>query len=201
VPRAASGVALLPSTPLPSPRGAMFRRRNWSDAAPFRRVRNFSPPRASSARMTRRKNLESTSGAAMHLDEHRGRAVVLFCETRRHTADNEALKRACGRLAVSGIHGDRLRVLGVADVRGLRPFRAIVRAAVREAAKRFGVELWMDWDGALEPLALSGRSDVFVIAPDGDTLFHRSGPLDHAATDHFYAALGEALARAHSSAA
>jgi hypothetical protein len=142
--------------------------------------------------------IESTFGATTTLEAHRGRAVVVFYEAYRHVRDNEALKRACGRLVERDVHGDRLRVLGIANVAGLGalPVRSFVRLAVQAAAAYYGIELWMDWDGALAraPYGLDGGSNVMVLGPDGAVLFRASGPI----SDHrpFDAALSSALARA-----
>lgn len=140
--------------------------------------------------------LESTRGSKQDLPGLRGRAVVLFYASYRHSGDNDAHKRACGRLVE--LHPDRLTVLGVASLRGLdRPLMgAWVRRAVRRIAEHYGVELWMDFDGILQqpPLALDAESSVAVLAPDGEVLFRENGPIRHA--DAFYSAVEEALERA-----
>lgn len=140
--------------------------------------------------------LESTRGGRQSLEAYRGHAVVVFYEAHGHTRDNEALKRACGAMVERGV--DRLRVLGVANLRGLgaQPVRAFVRAAVTRVARRYGVELWMDFEGALQraPLALGSESSVAVLAPNGALLFRADGAV--ADPRAFYAALDDALARA-----
>jgi hypothetical protein len=138
--------------------------------------------------------LRSTEGRSLRLSDLRGRAVVVFHEARDERDDNEGLKRACGRLVESGIHGDRLVVLGIADLRGLGALRPFVEAAVRRAARRYGVELWMDFEGVVD-------ANVVILGPSGEPLFRANGPLSRAEVDALYAALGVALAHAAAHAA
>jgi hypothetical protein len=141
-----------------------------------------------------RMELESTRGGSRRLEDERGRAVVVFYEAHGHTRDNEALKRACGRRMEQS--GGLLRVIGVANLRGLGRVRPLVRAAVRRVAEHYGVELWMDFDGLLQrpPLSLGDESSVAVLAPGGEVLFRADGPLGD--PSRFHAALEEALTRA-----
>lgn len=143
--------------------------------------------------------LESTRGQPVPLQEL-GRVRVLFYEAYGHTQDNESLKQACARLLTADGLGGRLEVLGVADLAGLGfgLVRHVVRRAVQAAAARYGTELLLDFQGALQrpPFSLTGGdSNVAVVAADGSIVFRAHGPLDEATTERFFDALTSALAR------
>ncbi|MGF1469537.1 MAG: hypothetical protein ACFCGT_25730 [Sandaracinaceae bacterium] len=135
--------------------------------------------------------LESTSGARSPLTAFRGRAAIVFYESRGHDRDNEALKLWCAGLVDEG----RIdaQVVGVANLRGLGCVRRMVRPAVRAIAARYGTELWMDFDGALAepPYGLTeAGAHVLLLDPDGQVCFRASGRLADEQVGAFLRALG-----------
>lgn len=143
--------------------------------------------------------LESTGGRRARVEALRGRAVVVFYESRGHTDVNEPLKQLCGRLTTEA--GDRLEVLGVANLRGLSfgAVRRLVTAAVKAVAARYGAELWMDFEGALLQAPYRLRDDaanVLVLAPDGRELFRAHGPVTGERRARFVEALRQVLTEA-----
>lgn len=125
--------------------------------------------------------LESSSGGARRLASHRGRVLVLFWEDRDHNRGNAALKEELNRLASPASGG--LVVLAVGDVStfDFGPARAMVRATIRALARAIGVEIWLDWKGALAspPFGLRrGQSNVMVLDREGRPVLRRHGELD-----------------------
>ncbi|MCA9609541.1 MAG: hypothetical protein KC619_28275 [Myxococcales bacterium] len=142
--------------------------------------------------------IQSTHGRSLDLESLRGRTVVVFYESRDHVDDNLLLKESCGLLSEGAAMRNRLEVLGVADVEGLGFVRPVVTAAVRQVARRYGAEIWMDFDGVLKraPFAFGRRgSTVAILDPSGALVFREDGPLDADALDAFFTALGGSLDR------
>lgn len=143
--------------------------------------------------------IESTQGRHLDLASVAGKTVVIFYEGRGHTEDNAELKASCGRLLEKGAFGPRFDVLGIANVEGLGrgPVGAVVRAAVRAVAARHGVELWLDFAGALSraPWSLDGGrgSTVAILDPRGEIIYRAHGRLDPTELERFFAALSVSL--------
>lgn len=140
--------------------------------------------------------IRSTRGRALSFEALRGRAVVVFYESRDHVEDNLHLKESCGLLSESPSMRGRLEVLGIADVRGLGFVEPVVRAAVGRVAQRYGAELWLDFHGVLAraPYRFGGRgSTVAVVDATGCVVFRGDGPLDGDGLERFFGALGAAL--------
>jgi hypothetical protein len=120
--------------------------------------------------------LTSTRCRRARIADFSGAATIVFYESRGHTAANEDLKQRWGK--ASERMGSRLTVLGIANLRGFGgAARKLVSGAVKAIAAGYGVELWMDFDGAF---ALEDGAHVIVLAPDGRELFYGCGALDAA---------------------
>ncbi|MCB9592161.1 MAG: hypothetical protein H6719_05460 [Sandaracinaceae bacterium] len=140
--------------------------------------------------------IQSTRGRTLDPSTLRGKTVVVFYEARDHVDDNLHLKESCGLLLERGTMGDRFDVLGVADVDGLSFVRPVVTAAIGVIAARYGAELWMDFDRALErgPWRLpGGGSTVAIVDARGEVVFCARGVLDAQALERFFDALGASL--------
>lgn len=126
--------------------------------------------------------LETATGERRRLSEHRGRVVVLFWEDREHQTENTALKDELARHAADASLRREVVVVGVGDVSrfDFSPARQIVRAALGAVSRVAGIELWLDWTGALghPPFGLApGRSNVLVLDRRGVPVLARSGAL------------------------
>lgn len=99
-----------------------------------------------------------------------GRAVALLLEDRdTKEGDNQALKDALG--VCTERHGDRFRLIAVADVSpyDFWPARRYAKDALRKVASE-GVQLLADWKGALRKrlgLRGTGQSTLILLGPDG----------------------------------
>ncbi len=143
--------------------------------------------------------LEGTSGRARRLGDDRGQVVIVFYESRDQLTDNAALKSELERRAKQG---DRslppdVAVRPIANLGGSVPtaMRPFARAAVRAVARRLGLEILLDWEGAMRDagLGLDGdTSHVLVLDATGSVAFHGRGRLDDAQRAEFFVALGRA---------
>ncbi len=127
--------------------------------------------------------LEDSHGRAIALEGFRGKPVILFYEDRDSTELNKATKdelfergRKLGVL-------DRAEIVAVANLSPYDwfPARQFALAAVRDAEKKFGVRVLVDFRAALgrEPWALPLKtSSILVFDGKGALLWRRSGKLE-----------------------
>jgi hypothetical protein len=125
--------------------------------------------------------LESSTGGRRRLSEHRGRVVVLFWENRDANQANAAAKKDLDRMSAE--LGRELVVVAVGDVSAFdfAGARSVVRTAIRTMAKAIGVEILLDWKGALAeaPFGLEpGTSNVMVLDREGRPIYRHRGELD-----------------------
>ena len=108
-----------------------------------------------------------------------GRTVALLHEDRDTKDDeNQALKDALGRATER--HGDRFRLIAVADVSpyDFWPARRYAKDALRKVAGQ-GVQLLADWKGVLRKrlgLRGGGQSTLVVMQGDGRVALLSRGP-------------------------
>jgi hypothetical protein len=124
--------------------------------------------------------LESSGGGRRRLSDHRGRVVVLFWEDRESNQANAAAKKDLDRITAAV--GGELVVVAVGDVSAFDfpGARSVVRTAIRTMAKAIGVEILLDWKGALAspPFGLQpGTSNVMVLDRQGRPAFRHRGEL------------------------
>ncbi len=138
--------------------------------------------------------LVSSSGAATRLLTQFGMPTVLFYEDRYSTLLNQRTKE---ELFARGKRDGLLRaarVVAVANLEGYDwfPARNFALAAVRDAEKKAGVPVLVDWSGALSapPWNLPAKtSSVLLFDAAGRVVFERSGQL----SEHDQAALFQNL--------
>lgn len=138
-------------------------------------------------------SLEETSGATRTLLEARGRVIVLFYEDREHTEDNVALKRELHRYIVDNHLEERVRVYAVADVHSIPDaIRDMARTVIRAVASEYGIQILLDWDGALlaPPFSMAeGAANVALFDSAGRLAWRFAGALGAADDTAFYRAL------------
>ncbi|GAB4203296.1 MAG: hypothetical protein OHK0013_17330 [Sandaracinaceae bacterium] len=124
-------------------------------------------------------SLEETSGVTRTLTEARGRLVVLFYEDREHTPDNQELKQLLHRfIEDNGLRG-RVTTYGIANVAGVDGVvRDLARAAIRAVASQYGIQILLDWDGALQRAPFSmpaSGSTIAVLDREGRLRYRQTG--------------------------
>ncbi len=141
--------------------------------------------------------LEETSGVTRTLAEARGRVVVVFYEDREHTEDNVELKHELHQYIVDNHLEERMRIYAVADVHAIPdPIRDMARTVIRAVASEYGIQILLDWTGALlaPPFSMtSGAANVALFDEAGRLSWRFVGALG--STDHtaFYRALRQLL--------
>ncbi len=138
--------------------------------------------------------VSDSSGEAVRLSRFRGKPAILFYEDKDSTGLNQPLK---DELFVRGKAQGLLGAASVVAVANLQAFnwfpaRNFARAGVRDAEKKAGVPVLIDWEGALTrpPLALPAKSStVLVLSPQGEVLFSHSGQLTPAQREEVFSLL------------
>ncbi|MFO0715175.1 MAG: hypothetical protein U0353_35385 [Sandaracinus sp.] len=129
-------------------------------------------------------SLEETSGLTRTLLEVRGRIAIVFYEDREHTPDNQELKHTLHRYVLDNGLRDQLTTYGVANVTGLDGVvRDMARAAIRTIASQYGIQILLDWDGALQRAPFGFPASGATIA-----LFDREGRMRYRVTGALTAA-------------
>ena len=142
-------------------------------------------------------SLEETSGVTRTLAEARGRVIVLFYEDREHTEDNVALKRELHQYIVDNHLEERIRVYAVADVHSIPDaIRDMARTVIRAVASEYGIQILLDWEGALlaSPFSMTeGAANVALFDGAGRMAWRFVGALGAADQTAFYRALRHLL--------
>lgn len=143
--------------------------------------------------------LDGTEHGARRLGDYRGRVVVLFYEDRDSASQNELLKQEMSARAQEAGLARQVVLLPIANLEAFDfwPARPIARGHVVDIARRFGIEILIDWSGATAQAwgFAKRQSHVLVLDGEGRPLFRESGPLDGAARGRFFAVLGQAVGR------
>ena len=122
--------------------------------------------------------LEETSGVTRTLAAVRGRIAIVFYEDREHTPDNQELKLTLHRYVLDNGLRDQLTTYGVANVAGIDGVvRDMARTAIRAIATQYGIQILLDWEGALQRAPFSFPASGSTIA-----LFDRQGRLRYRVT-------------------
>lgn len=122
--------------------------------------------------------LEETSGTTRTLLEARGRIVIVFYEDREHTPDNQELKHTLHRYVLDNGLRPQLTTYGVASLSGTSGVvRELARAAIRAIAAQYGIQILLDWEGALQRAPFDFPASGSTIA-----LFDREGRLRYRVT-------------------
>jgi hypothetical protein len=104
-------------------------------------------------------SLEETSGQTRTMAAVRGRVVVIFYEDRAHTDTNRDFKLTLHRFVQDNGLADQMTTYAVANVQGLDGMvRDMARTAIRAIASQYGIQILLDWEGALQraPLSMHG---------------------------------------------
>lgn len=111
-------------------------------------------------------DIEETSGTMRNLRDLRGRVVVIWYEDREHTDTNYALKLELHQFVVDNHLEHDMTTYGVANVAGVDGMvRDLARSAIRAMADRYGIQILLDWDGALQraPFDCADHEANFVL--------------------------------------
>lgn len=143
--------------------------------------------------------LESTAGGRRRLSSLRGRVAVLFWEDRERHRANAALKEELAALARDPALAGQLAIVPVGDLKAydFTPARGVVRGAIATIARAIGVEILLDWQGALAapPFSLTpGVPNVLVLDREGRPILRASGELAPASQRALLAQVQGALA-------
>jgi hypothetical protein len=150
--------------------------------------------------------LESLRGGTRSFADERGhRVVVLFYEDRPHIDDNAQFKQELSRFWTDNRLSDRMVVYGVANLGDVGSYpRPLVRAMIGPLADRWGVEILLDWDGALRrpPISLHTHATNTVIADrEGRIVWWHVGEIDATKRTEFYRVLRAQLAASRQASA
>lgn len=137
-------------------------------------------------------SLEETAGGNRTLTEVRGRVAIVFYEDREHTSDNQDLKHTLHRYVLDNQLRDQIATYGIANVTGLDGMmRDMARTAIRTIASNHGIQILMDWEGAMQraPFGFPGTGATIA-------LFDRQGRMRYRVTGAHTAAQQTELFRA-----
>lgn len=127
--------------------------------------------------------ISNTQGKSVWLARLWGKPTVIFYEDKESTAQNQVLKDELFKQGRERGLLDAALVIAIANVRGFDwfPARNFVVGAVKDAQKRSGIPVYLDWSGTLtgKPFSLSATgSTVLVIDASGErVLFSKNGVL------------------------
>ncbi len=137
--------------------------------------------------------LEETSGATRRISEAEGRVIILFYENREHTEDNHELKLTLHQYMVDNHLEDDLRVYAVADVHSIPGLmRDMARAAIRAIASEYGIQILLDWEGALlqAPFSMSeSAANLVLLDRHGRIAWRHTGTVSDEDETAFFRAL------------
>jgi hypothetical protein len=107
------------------------------------------------------------------------RPVLVVYEDRASSSENEEFKRELSGAARGGVFASKIALLAVADVESYDfwPARPLVADAIKQLSRRFGTDIYCDWDGSFRAaLGLHrGSSNVLVIDRSGRVTFAHAG--------------------------
>ncbi|MEZ4406062.1 MAG: hypothetical protein R3A52_06270 [Polyangiales bacterium] len=145
-------------------------------------------------------SLEGTSGRTRRLSDYRGRVVILMYEDRDSNQQNDTLKRELSERARAQDLSSTVAVVPVANLSGYDfwPARGYARDAVVDIARQQGIEILIDWSGAM---ASSYRfrpstSYVMVLSRDGRVMYRHAGPMSPHHRLRFFNAVSDAMSAA-----
>jgi hypothetical protein len=138
-------------------------------------------------------DLEETSGVTRNLRDVRGRVVMLWYEDRAHTDTNHALKLELHQFIVDNhLEGDTT-TYGIANVRGIDGvIRDMARTAIRAMASQYGIQILLDWDGALQRTpfdCVDGDANFLLVDRQGRLRYRHVGAIEGASRSEMYRVL------------
>lgn len=138
--------------------------------------------------------VSTSDGRAVALSSRYGKPTVLFYEDRYSTELNAALKAELFERGKKDGVLNAVTVVAVANLQGWNwfPARDFAMAAVREAERKSGIDIYIDWVGSLttRPFLMRGNtSTVLVIDATGKEIFRGEGALDVAERERIFTVL------------
>lgn len=138
--------------------------------------------------------VSTADGEVISLSSRYGKPTVIFYEDRYSTELNAALK---AELFERGKKEGLLKAVTVVAIGNLQgwnwfPARDFAMAAIRDAQRKSGIDIYIDWSGALSspPFSMSPKnSTVLVLNPAGGEVFRSEGTLDSNEREHLFATL------------
>lgn len=123
-----------------------------------------------------------TDGKLVSLQSLLGKPAVLFYEDRDSTSFNQALKDDLFKRGKEKGMLDKVSVIAVANLSGFNwfPAKNFAASAVREAEKKFGVPIYVDWTGAMvsRPWSLpKDNASVVLLSATGELVLQKQGRL------------------------
>lgn len=143
-------------------------------------------------------SLEETSGQTRTMRAVRGRVVVIFYEDREHTDLNRELKETLHRFVIDNQLREQMTTYAVANTSsiGSGVIRDMARTAIRAIASQYGIQILLDWEGALQAAPLSmrdGDANVAIVDRSGRLVWRHSGAIGEAERSSFFRSLRRAL--------
>jgi hypothetical protein len=144
--------------------------------------------------------LESSGGKSVSLRSLKGKPTLVFYEDRDSAELNQAFKDELFRKGKEEHLLDAVQVVAVADLQGYDwfPARNFARDGVRDAEKKAGIPVYVDWDGTMKakPWAMKEKtSNVVLLDADGTEVTRCSGKLAEDQKAKLFATLATLLAR------
>ncbi|MDP2273234.1 MAG: YtfJ family protein [Archangium sp.] len=145
--------------------------------------------------------ISNTKGQSVWMTQLWGKPTVIFYEDKDATFQNQPLKDELFKKGKEKGLLDAVSVIAIANVRAFDwfPAKNFVVAAVKDAEKKSGVPVYVDWTGSLssKPWNLSATgSNVLVIDATGEkVLFSKVGALTAAEIDQVFELLTSLVVR------
>lgn len=138
-------------------------------------------------------DIEETSGVVRNLRDLRGRIVIVYHEDREHTDTNLALKMELYQFIRDNALSTEITTYGVANLRGVDGMvRDLARTAIRAMAAQYGIQILLDWDGALLAAPFScadHEANFLLIDRQGRIRYRHAGVIEGAERTTMYRAL------------
>ncbi len=145
--------------------------------------------------------ISNTKGQSVWMTQLWGKPTVMFYEDKDATFQNQPLKDALFKKGKEKGLLDSVSVIAIANVRAFDwfPAKNFVVAAVRDAEKKSGIPVYVDWTGIMssKPWNLSATaSNVVVVDATGEkVLFSRAGALTPEEIDQVFELLTSLVVR------
>lgn len=143
-------------------------------------------------------SLEETSGQTRTMREVRGRVVVIFYEDRGHTDTNRELKLTLHRFVIDNQLREQMTTYAVANTSsiGSGVIRDMARTAIRAIAAQYGIQILLDWEGALQAAPISlrdGDANVAIVDRSGRLRWRHTGAIGETERRSFFRSLRQVL--------
>jgi predicted transcriptional regulator len=144
-------------------------------------------------------HLADPDGRTLDVRALRGRPALILYEDKGSAGQNGPLKQALAARARDARYRAAVALAAVADVTAYAgwPLKGFAEEAVRSRARKAGVTIYCDWDGAFRRAYRlhRGLSNVVLLDPEGRVLFAAAGPLQPAQRAALLALIERQIAR------